>query len=142
MRIVIGCDHTGVALKVALQETALAEHSVIDVGTDSTDSVDYPDIARAAVAILRRGRGPGDPHLRHGRRDGHRGRPAKARSAQRRSRPVRCGDEPPSQRRQRLVPGRARRGLRDGREHRANVAPRGLRRRATRSAGGEDRGLA
>ncbi|MCX6092922.1 MAG: ribose 5-phosphate isomerase B [Candidatus Bipolaricaulota bacterium] len=55
MRIVIGCDHTGVALKVALQETALAEHSVIDVGTDSTDSVDYPDIARAAVAILRKG---------------------------------------------------------------------------------------
>jgi ribose 5-phosphate isomerase B len=55
MRIVIGCDHTGVALKVALQETVLAEHSVIDVGTDSTGSVDYPDIARAAVAVLRKG---------------------------------------------------------------------------------------
>ena len=55
MRIVIGCDHTGVALKVALQETVLAEHSVIDVGTDSTDSVDYPDIARAAAAVLRKG---------------------------------------------------------------------------------------
>jgi ribose 5-phosphate isomerase B len=55
MRIVIGCDHTGVALKVALQETVLAEHSVIDVGTDSTDSVDYPDIARAVVAVLRKG---------------------------------------------------------------------------------------
>jgi ribose 5-phosphate isomerase B len=55
MRIVIGCDHTGVALKVALQETVLAEHSVIDVGTDSTNSVDYPDIARAAVAVLRKG---------------------------------------------------------------------------------------
>jgi hypothetical protein len=55
MRIVIGCDHTGVALKVALQETVLAEHSVIDVGTDSTDSVDYPDIARAAAAICARG---------------------------------------------------------------------------------------
>lgn len=55
MRIVIGCDHTGVALKVALQETVLAEHSVLDVGTDSTESVDYPDIARAAVALLRKG---------------------------------------------------------------------------------------
>jgi len=55
MRIVIGCDHTGVALKVALQETVLVEHSVMDIGTDSTDSVDYPDIARAAVALLRKG---------------------------------------------------------------------------------------
>ncbi len=55
MRIVIGCDHTGVALKVALQETVLAEHTVIDVGTDSTCAVDYPDIVRGAVVVLRKG---------------------------------------------------------------------------------------
>ncbi|MEW5826071.1 MAG: ribose 5-phosphate isomerase B [Candidatus Bipolaricaulota bacterium] len=55
MRIAVGCDHTGVALKVALQDTVLAEHSVLDVGTDSTESVDYPDIARAVVDALRRG---------------------------------------------------------------------------------------
>ena len=97
MRIVIGCDHTGVALKVALQETALAEHSVIDVGTDSTDSVDYPDIARAAVAILRKGDADrAILDLRDGRRNGHRGRPAPGNSPRDVLRPVRRGNEPSS----------------------------------------------
>jgi ribose 5-phosphate isomerase B len=55
MRIVIGCDHTGLELKAALVETTLADHDVIDVGTESHDSVDYPDIARRAVTAIRDG---------------------------------------------------------------------------------------
>jgi ribose 5-phosphate isomerase B len=45
MRIAIGCDHAGLAMKRTLIEQTLAAHNVIDMGTDSTESVDYPDIA-------------------------------------------------------------------------------------------------
>ncbi len=43
MKIVIGSDHAGFPLKDALH-TWLREqgHEVVDVGTDSTESVDYP----------------------------------------------------------------------------------------------------
>lgn len=46
MRIVIGSDHAGFALKEHI-ETYLekAGHQVLDVGTHSEDSVDYPDYA-------------------------------------------------------------------------------------------------
>jgi hypothetical protein len=55
MRIVIGADHAGFPLKQELIEHLTAEgHMIIDVGTDSTDPVDYPDyaaaVARAVVA--------------------------------------------------------------------------------------------
>ena len=47
-RIAIGADHTGVALKAALIEHLRKQgKSVIDLGTDSNDPVDYPDIAGA-----------------------------------------------------------------------------------------------
>jgi ribose 5-phosphate isomerase B len=49
MRIVIGCDHAGLDLKRSLLASVLAQHEVIDVGTDSYESVDYPDIAAAAT---------------------------------------------------------------------------------------------
>lgn len=55
MRIAIGCDHSGVALKAHLIETALVEHKVTDVGTNSSDPVDYPDVAHKAVDAIRRG---------------------------------------------------------------------------------------
>jgi len=45
MRIAIGCDHAGLAMKRTLIEQSLAAHNVIDMGTDLTESVDYPDIA-------------------------------------------------------------------------------------------------
>lgn len=48
MKIAIGCDHGGFALKSSivslLQELG---HDVEDLGTDSADSVDYPDYAKA-----------------------------------------------------------------------------------------------
>lgn len=55
MRIAIGADHAGFELKEELkQKIADAGHSVLDLGTDSTDSVDYPDysaaVGRAVVA--------------------------------------------------------------------------------------------
>jgi ribose 5-phosphate isomerase B len=50
MRVVIGADHAGYPLKQDLvSHIEAAGHSVIDVGTQSTEPVDYPDIA-ATVA--------------------------------------------------------------------------------------------
>ena len=57
MKIVVGSDHAGFALK---QEMAalLREcgHEVLDVGTDSTAPVDYPDFAEALALAVREGR--------------------------------------------------------------------------------------
>ncbi len=50
MRISIGADHAGFVLKERLKQYLQERgHEVIDQGTDSEDSVDYPDFA-AAVA--------------------------------------------------------------------------------------------
>jgi ribose 5-phosphate isomerase B len=47
-RVVIGCDHSGVALKRRLVEHLRGKGlSVVDVGTNGPEPVDYPDIARA-----------------------------------------------------------------------------------------------
>jgi ribose 5-phosphate isomerase B len=49
--IVIGADHGGFELKEILKKDLVeAGYSIIDVGTNSKDSVDYPDFAHA-VAI-------------------------------------------------------------------------------------------
>ena len=47
MRIALGADHAGYLLKDRLRE-ALERwgHTVSDLGTNSADSVDYPDFAR------------------------------------------------------------------------------------------------
>jgi len=48
MRVVIGSDHAGFELKELLKPLITAAgHSVLDVGTDSTKAVDYPDFAAA-----------------------------------------------------------------------------------------------
>jgi RpiB/LacA/LacB family sugar-phosphate isomerase len=53
--VVIGSDHAGFALKETLKEFLKADHRVIDVGTDSEASVDYPDFAeKLGRAILAR----------------------------------------------------------------------------------------
>ena len=52
-RVVIGCDHTGLALKAALIEHLRRQGTtVLDAGTDSTDAVDYPDIAAAVGKMV------------------------------------------------------------------------------------------
>jgi len=46
MRVHLGADHAGFSLKHHVAETLRARgHEVVDVGTHSEDSVDYPDIA-------------------------------------------------------------------------------------------------
>jgi ribose 5-phosphate isomerase B len=46
MRIVVGADHRGYQLKNAIADFLRAEgHEVTDAGTNSAESVDYPDIA-------------------------------------------------------------------------------------------------
>lgn len=56
MKVAIGCDHHGVALKDELvQELTAAGHELFDVGTDSDTSVDYPDIAGSVSRRVRDG---------------------------------------------------------------------------------------
>ncbi len=46
MKIVVGCDHGGFPLKeTVLEAVKNAGHEVIDVGTYSAESVDFPDYA-------------------------------------------------------------------------------------------------
>ena len=54
MRIVLASDHAGFALKGAIGEyLAPSEHTVVDLGTFSTEPVDYPPIcARAAREVV------------------------------------------------------------------------------------------
>jgi ribose 5-phosphate isomerase B len=48
MRIAIGADHAGFALKQSIAEhLRAAGHEVLDLGTDSEDRVDYPDYGAA-----------------------------------------------------------------------------------------------
>jgi ribose 5-phosphate isomerase B len=59
--VAVGADHAGYALKNKLKEQLVRKgYSVLDLGTDSDRSVDYPDFAVAvahAVAEGRAGRG-------------------------------------------------------------------------------------
>lgn len=54
--VAIGADHGGFQLKETLK-TFLSEngYSVLDCGTNSTDSVDYPDFARAVAEQVKSG---------------------------------------------------------------------------------------
>ena len=57
MRIACAFDHAGFPLKsIVLEVVAEAGHETIDLGTNSTDPVDYPDVARAAADAVREGR--------------------------------------------------------------------------------------
>ena len=48
MKIVVGSDHAAYELKEAIKEKLIGEgHEVIDVGCDSTESVDYPKYGHA-----------------------------------------------------------------------------------------------
>ncbi len=56
MRIAVGCDHAGFPLKAPLVDE-LKRHGqdVIDLGTNSTDAVDYPDFAQKVAEAIMRG---------------------------------------------------------------------------------------
>ncbi len=56
MKVVIGADHAGFTLKEAVKSFIMdLGHELIDIGTDSTDSVDYPDIAEAVGSEITAG---------------------------------------------------------------------------------------
>ena len=56
MRIAVACDHGGFAQKDAIVEHLKSlGHEVFDLGTNSGDSVDYPDFADRAARMVSRG---------------------------------------------------------------------------------------
>jgi ribose 5-phosphate isomerase B len=56
MRVAVACDHAGFPLKeVVLQAVHLAGHDAIDLGTNSVDSVDFPDFAEKAGRAIQQG---------------------------------------------------------------------------------------
>jgi ribose 5-phosphate isomerase B len=53
--VAIGSDHSGVALKAALRDHLRQKGlSVLDVGTEGSDPVDYPDIAAQVARLVAR----------------------------------------------------------------------------------------
>jgi len=56
MKIAIASDHAGFNYKEELKRhLATAGHEVVDFGTDSTESVDYPVFCRAAAEAVAKG---------------------------------------------------------------------------------------
>ena len=56
MRIAIGCDHRGLHLKQSVIKLITdAGHSYEDFGCETTDPVDYPDIAQKVAEAVARG---------------------------------------------------------------------------------------
>jgi ribose 5-phosphate isomerase B len=56
MRVAIGSDHAGFALKAHLSETLISlGHDVDDIGTDSEEPVDYPPICAAIGRAVMKG---------------------------------------------------------------------------------------
>ncbi len=57
MKFVVASDHAGFPLKARTIETLKAlGHEVEDLGTNSTDPVDYPDYSRAVALAILQGR--------------------------------------------------------------------------------------
>jgi ribose 5-phosphate isomerase B len=55
--IAVGADHAGVHLKNSVKRWLIGcGHTVLDFGTDSTESVDYPDYAALVAAAVGEGR--------------------------------------------------------------------------------------
>ena len=53
MKLVFASDHAGLTLRRALMEHAVSlGHDVVDLGPDTSDSVDYPDFANALADAL------------------------------------------------------------------------------------------
>ena len=53
MKIAIGADHAGYSLKEQIREhLTAAGHEVVDYGTESADSTDYPDYAKPVAEAV------------------------------------------------------------------------------------------
>jgi len=56
MKIAVAADHGGFSLKAKVVETIrTAGHEVLDLGTNSSDPVDYPDYAKALGEAIQQG---------------------------------------------------------------------------------------
>jgi ribose 5-phosphate isomerase B len=56
MRIALGADHAGFPLKTEVVRFLEKEgHQVVDLGTDNTEPVDYPDYAKAVGQAVQQG---------------------------------------------------------------------------------------
>ena len=56
MKVAIGCDHAGYPLKMAVEDKLLKDgDEIIDLGTDSTEPVDYPGYGKAVGEAVARG---------------------------------------------------------------------------------------
>jgi ribose 5-phosphate isomerase B len=56
MKIAVGSDHAGFHLKQHVKGVLLGQgHEIVDVGTDSPDSVDYPRFAEEAARLVATG---------------------------------------------------------------------------------------
>jgi len=57
MKIAVACDHAGFSLKgVVLESILQAGHYAIDLGTDNTDRVDFPDFAEKGARFVQEGK--------------------------------------------------------------------------------------
>ena len=54
MKISIGSDHAGVEIKKQIIQTFNLKHDFINVGTNTSDSVDYPDFAHKAFSVYKK----------------------------------------------------------------------------------------
>lgn len=56
MKIAVACDHGGFPLKEIVIEVVRSNgHEVLDLGTDSVDSVDYPDFTEKLGWVIQNG---------------------------------------------------------------------------------------
>ncbi len=55
MKVAIGSDHAGFELKEYLRRVLGGEYDFVDVGTNSVESVDYPDFAKAVARLVTAG---------------------------------------------------------------------------------------
>jgi ribose 5-phosphate isomerase B len=56
MKIAVACDHAGFPLKtVVLNAVTTAGHSVLDLGTNTSEAVDYPDYAEKLGKVIQSG---------------------------------------------------------------------------------------
>lgn len=57
MQVALGADHAGFALKERIKEhLQKLNYQVLDLGTHSTQAVDYPDFAEAVGVAVRKGK--------------------------------------------------------------------------------------
>jgi len=55
VRIALAADHAGFELKQLVKPRLSLKHQVLDLGTQSTTPVDYPDFAEAVALAIRNG---------------------------------------------------------------------------------------